>query len=201
MELLRRLAKSRLNPLWYKYAIGGKWNEIGKLQFDFMVEQGLKPEHYLLDIGCGSLRGGLHFIRYLYDWHYTGIDCNVALLKTGEKLILKNGLGYKNPELSCLNNFEFKNLYFDYALAWSLFTHLTVEQIRTCIENVKPILSGKFFATFFESDRPEKINYDTFAYPFWQFQRICLENDLRVERINDFIHPRGQKMMVITRGG
>lgn len=48
----------------HRIAVGGMWDEIGKLQFEFMVKQGLKPHHKFLDIGCGSLRGGysLHSI-------------------------------------------------------------------------------------------------------------------------------------------
>ncbi len=35
-----------------KRAIGGRWEEIGRLQFDFLVAEGLMPAHTLLDIGC-----------------------------------------------------------------------------------------------------------------------------------------------------
>lgn len=42
----------------HRGAVGGMWDQIGKLQFEFMVKHGLKPEHKFLDIGCGSLRGG-----------------------------------------------------------------------------------------------------------------------------------------------
>lgn len=55
-------------------AIGGHWEALGKLQFDYLVANGLKPGHRLLDIGCGTLRGGRHFIRYLAPGGYTGID-------------------------------------------------------------------------------------------------------------------------------
>ena len=35
---------------------GDLWDRIGRLQFDFLVSQGLRPEHVLLDFACGSLR-------------------------------------------------------------------------------------------------------------------------------------------------
>ena len=34
------------------------------LQFDYLVEHGLKPGHRMLDIGCGNLRAGWRFIDY-----------------------------------------------------------------------------------------------------------------------------------------
>jgi len=51
-------------------AVGGMWEQIGQLQFDFLVNHGLEPNHKLLDIGCGTLRGGRHFITYLVPGNY-----------------------------------------------------------------------------------------------------------------------------------
>jgi len=53
-------------------AVGGLWREIGQLQFRLMVDEGLTPRHRLLDVGCGSMRGGVHFIRHLDAGHYVG---------------------------------------------------------------------------------------------------------------------------------
>ena len=63
--------------------VGGLWEEIGQLQFDFLVEQGLRPSHCFLDIACGSLRGGVHFIRYLEPGHYLGLDREPKLIELG----------------------------------------------------------------------------------------------------------------------
>jgi len=42
----------------HRQAIGGLWEEMGKLQFDYLISQKLMPHHQFLDVGCGSLRGG-----------------------------------------------------------------------------------------------------------------------------------------------
>ncbi|HEY7982454.1 MAG TPA: hypothetical protein VID19_13355, partial [Candidatus Eremiobacteraceae bacterium] len=39
--------------LGHRAYVGGIWEEIGKLQFDFLVAHGLRPEHHLVDVGCG----------------------------------------------------------------------------------------------------------------------------------------------------
>src|SRR5947209_178803 len=54
-----------IRRLGHRTFVGGEWDTIGKLQFDFIVRQGLEPRHVLLDIGCGALRGGRFFIEYL----------------------------------------------------------------------------------------------------------------------------------------
>lgn len=40
----------------YRDFVGGLWEEIGVLQFEFLKQQGLLQRHNLIDIGCGALR-------------------------------------------------------------------------------------------------------------------------------------------------
>ena len=66
-----------------KMAIGGIWDEMGAKQFELLKRNGLEPHHSLLDIGCGTLRGGAAFhpipgtrkifgLRYLCQNHRNG---------------------------------------------------------------------------------------------------------------------------------
>ena len=57
--------ESGIKMVGHREYVGGMWELIGKLQFNFIVGQGLKPENCFLDIACGPLRGGIHFIPYL----------------------------------------------------------------------------------------------------------------------------------------
>lgn len=207
---------------WHREAVGGLWEEIGKLQFDFLVEQGLKPFHYLLDIGCGSLRGGVHFIAYLEKGHYWGIDKNKELLDAGREIELtRYNLLDKAPTLIQMENFDFSVLkqQFEYALAQSVFTHLPLNNIICCIMNVERVLipGGKFYATFFEnpkgkfnldpilhprSDGPPFASYfdnDCYHYDFETFRWICKGTRLHVEYIGDWGHPRDQKMLAFIK--
>jgi len=75
--------------------IGGMWNEIGTLQFEYLKSKGLKPAHKLLDVGCGSLRGGVHFVSYLNSHNYYGFDLNASLIEAGINIEIANlGLRY-----------------------------------------------------------------------------------------------------------
>jgi len=52
----------------YKAHLGGgaeAWDRRGEFQLHFLQQAGLQPQHRLLDIGCGPLRAGQFFIRYL----------------------------------------------------------------------------------------------------------------------------------------
>jgi len=131
---------------WHRERVGGMWDEIGRLQLEFLISQGLKPEHKLLDIGCGSLRGGVHFIQYLNDGNYFGVDKDKRLLEAGFRIELpRYELKHKTIHLVQMNNFDFSILstQFDFALAQSLFTHLSWYNIVRCIINVeKALVSG-----------------------------------------------------------
>jgi 2-polyprenyl-3-methyl-5-hydroxy-6-metoxy-1,4-benzoquinol methylase len=117
-------------PDAHRNAVGGMWEEIWKLQFDFLVNQGLKPEMKLLDVGCGSLRGGVHFIQYLNTGNYYGIDINQNLIKAGYEKELDHQLQAKCPQGNLLVNGEFKasllKVQFEFAIAQSVFTHCLI---------------------------------------------------------------------------
>src|SRR5712691_3540887 len=82
----------------HRACVGGLWDEIGQLQIDFLVSRGLLPHHRLLDVGCGSLRGGVKLIKYLDAGHYAGIDLHESLLDAGYEIELaKEGLTHKLP--------------------------------------------------------------------------------------------------------
>ncbi len=197
---------------WHREGVGGMWEEIGKLQFDFLVERGLKPDHYLLDIGCGSLRGGVHFIRYLSKGRYFGVEKEESLLEAGRRVELKRyALEEKEPQLFAVDDFDLSALppevQFDFMLAQSVFTHLTPELIELCVGRVTPRLSekGVFYATFDESpdDKsysrgPHKWRRDELRmvyYPFSLFEDISRRTGGTVDYIGEWSHPGHQKMM------
>ena len=51
-----------------------KYDLVAANQFCILTTLGLRENHKLLDIGCGSLRGGRLFIPYLLPNGYYGIE-------------------------------------------------------------------------------------------------------------------------------
>lgn len=197
--------------------VGGKWDEIGSLQFDFLVAKGLAPHHRLIDVGCGSLRGGVHFGRYLDPGNYYGIDLNRALIEAGYDHELKpKGLDKRVPRnnLHVTGEFDFStfDVPFDYALALSVFTHLPLNMMRVCLERLAPSMApgGAFFATVFEADakqptwmpvqhRPGDIitcgDRDPYHYRREDLTYIACSSGWTMEWIGPFDHPRDQQMV------
>lgn len=197
--------------------VGGMWDEIGRLQLDFMKGQGLQPGHKLADVGCGPLRGGLHFVRYLDKGNYHGIDINRSLIKAGRKELDDAGLSGKEPALLVNDKFDLSpfGIKFDYAIAVSLFTHLYMNHIVRCLAGVNQTLKpvGKFYASFFEAPYPAhfspikhspgdittNFDADPFHYSFPEMETLADEVGMGVELVGDWGHPRNQKMLCFVK--
>jgi SAM-dependent methyltransferase len=219
-KALPRQVYKYVDPGWHRRGIGGMWEELGTLQFQYLIDHGLEPEHYLLDVGCGPLRGGWRFIEYLETGHYYGIDRRFDLIEAGRDFDLRpRGLIAKQPVLRELHHFEFDTLHraFDFALAQSVFTHLSINEIMRCLVEMDRALApaGKFFATFYEDTRgPREItdvqqkpglvthlDRDFFHYHFSVFEWLCEGTGLQVEYLGGWDNPRNQKMLCFTHRG
>ncbi len=204
-----------IDPDWHRKAVGGLWDTVGQLQFDLLVAEGLEPHHRLLDIGCGSLRGGVHFIGYLDAGNYTGVDKSEERLAAGRAVELpRAGLEAKEPLLELVDDFDFAQLgqTFDFAVALSLFTHLPLELIGTCLANVDRVLSpgASLYATFLELesadqerrlDRSERLyaKDPNFWFAFEELRAACDGTGLEADYVGDWGHPRDQKLAVFTK--
>jgi ubiquinone/menaquinone biosynthesis C-methylase UbiE len=212
-----------MKPNWHREAVGGLWDEIGKLQLDFLVAHGLQPEHFFIDVGCGCLRGGVRFIEYLQSGHYFGLDNSHDLLEKGRDEIRRHDLIHKKATLVRSENFDFSVLgqLFDFGLAHSLFTHLHINSIMSCLLKVQKVLvpGGRLYATFFENkdgrynlepilhpsvdniELETHFDRDPYHYSFETFEWICEGTSLDASYIGAWSHPRNQMMMVFTKRG
>ncbi|MCB2054932.1 MAG: class I SAM-dependent methyltransferase [Geminicoccaceae bacterium] len=192
-----------------KEAIGGLWDEMGRHQFEFLKLHGLEPFHTLLDIGCGTLRGGRHFIPYLEAGHYTGFDISPRAIEAARELVRAEGLEDKRPDilLDHAKRLDFALLggrRFNFVLAQSVFSHLLEEHIEEAFANIHKALTrdGYFFFTFrpaeegVEGGRVVRGKKD-FAYPVSYFEDVAHRHGLDVENLSEaYAHPHGQAMML-----
>jgi SAM-dependent methyltransferase len=167
MEVTEKATKSAND---YRAYVGpmDTYDLVAATQFNLLTSLGLREHHYLLDIGCGSLRAGRLFIPYLQPEHYCGIEPNSWLIKEG----IQNECGYdlialKKPSFD--SNYEFQSTMFrrkfDFVLIHSIFTHATQKQITNCLsETVRVIKPNTVFAvTFIEGS--EDYEGDEWVYP------------------------------------
>lgn len=193
-----------IGVLGHRLYVGGKWDEIGRLQFDFMRAEGLRPEHVFLDIGCGSLRGGVHFIPYLDKGNYLGIDKEELLVSRGVEHELGSALfEQKQPEIVITGAFEFSKLSKvpDYSLSLSLFTHLCSTDILECLTKLRGFVNPghRYYATFFEGEQDSgqlvSHSLDHFEYTRETMELFGREHGWCPYYLGDWKHPR-ELMMI-----
>jgi len=185
--------------------VGGLWYEMGELQFKFLIDHGLRPEHTLLDIACGALRLGNRVVPYLDRGNYLGIDIKEALIEHGKEAELGPTLcALKQPEFVVSDNFEFWKFTKrpDMAIAQSLFSHLIESDIGMCLENLALHRRDDtvFYATFNEapeaSENPAKSDpHGYFQYTRVEMERLGQRTGWKMTYIGDWHHPRDQKMI------
>jgi SAM-dependent methyltransferase len=207
----------------HRAIVGGMWDEIGVLQLGFLKAEGLRRDHKLLDIGCGCLRGGVHLIDYLETGNYFGVDLNESLLEAGYRVELARvKLTEKLPfdHLRRIDGFDFSTLDtdFDIALAFSVFTHVSLNAARICLERLAPQMKvgGRFYATIFERP-PEHASHVTMTHPpagvvtygdrdpyhcsLADLRHIAAGLPWKVHPMGEFGHPRGQRMVLFRKIG
>lgn len=140
---------------WYKRISGQRQIDLarqyvrtdtvsGRLQFELLIREGLRPNSKLLEIGCGCLNAGEFIIGYLEKGNYVGIDPNEwlrsAALRSWEfrHFIIKQ----KSPIFLSNQNFDASALdtKFDFAFSHSVLSHCAHWQLEQYLRNVRRVL-------------------------------------------------------------
>jgi len=136
------------------------WEIKRRFQSEFLISHGLLPEHRLLDVGCGTLRGGIPLIDYLEPEHYTGIEARREVLEEGRAELAEAGLEHKRPHLIHAADPAQVDLdaSFDIAWAFSVLVHMTDDIADACLALVARTLreDGSFYANVSLGDAPER---------------------------------------------
>jgi len=116
----------------YKRYFGGgaqEWDRRGLFQLHLLQARGLRPDSRLFDIGCGPLRAGVHFIRFLEPGNYCGIDSNISFIKAARYIVAhSNDLEVRSPILDVNRNFlppKTVTAPFDFGIAFSVLNFCT----------------------------------------------------------------------------
>lgn len=143
-------------------AVGGDYELNGKRECDLLIELGLRPGHFLIDIGCGSGRLSTQLSRrYGAEIDYLGIDIVPELLDYARskaiadyRFELTKGLAIPARDASA-----------DMIAAFSVFTHLKHAETLVYLRDVKRVLrpGGRLVFSFLELRRHAKIFVYTLA--------------------------------------
>jgi len=140
-----------------------------RMQHDFMLAQGLKPEHRFLDLGCGALRGTIRLVDYLHDGNFYGTDISIGLLK--EAIIECGRLKLKNtPILQLMDSFDLSEFgKFDFILCNSVTVHIEPDDIQEIAHSIKSVLAqtGKAFISIHPLQETDAETFKWDGYRWW----------------------------------
>lgn len=204
----------------HREMIGGLWEEMGQLQFDYLVARGMTPASVLLDIGCGSFRLGVKAAPYLDPGCYYGVDLSESLIDAGYAHEFDEAMRARVPRgnLVTTDSFDFDSLKepVDFAIAQSVFTHLPLNHLRRCLATLAPKMrsGGQFLVTYFECEPGADLfgpiehapagvvshDYcDPYHYRLSDLAWAADPADWTFEPIGDWGHPRGQRIVGYRR--
>ena len=172
---------------------------IAAMTFNLLTTLGLRQQHLLLDVGCGSLRIGRLLIPYLNRGKYFGVEPNKWLVEEGIKRELGEALlEIKRPTFFFSGSPEAitqAKVLFHFAVAQSIFSHCGLDLIKEWLSAISRSLAedGALLATFLagEEDSPTKgwVYPECVNYRPATMRQAAADAGLRFELL-DWKHPR-----------
>ncbi|RVW70243.1 hypothetical protein VitviT2T_021211 [Vitis vinifera] len=114
----------------------------GRDVFEFIAESvHLSPDSRVLEIGCGTLRVGLHFIRYLNPEHYHCLERDeLSLMAAFRYELPSQGLLYKRPLIVRGEDMDFSRfgsgVVYDLIYASAVFLHMPDKLVWVGLERL-----------------------------------------------------------------
>lgn len=179
-------------------AVGGSFETVGILEREWLVQHGLKPDSYLIDVGCGSGRLAQQLSDYLTG-SYLGIDIVPELIEyAGRSLARPNwrfevANGLTIPE---------EDGQADMVCFFSVLTHLRHEASYLYLQEAARVLKpdGKIIFSYLEFYNPQH----------WPVFSDNVKNVATDQHLNQFIgadaikiwaHHLGLEVVLLNRAG
>lgn len=160
------------------------WRAKREFQIRFLMEHGLGSDDYLLDLGCGTLRGAIPVIAFLDSGHYFGADVRAVAIAEARKELDDYALAGKHPTLIAGDVSEtMVDQRFDVVWAFSVLFHMTDAILAHTLTFVSAHLAehGVFYANVIlgsgESARWRE--FPVAPRPLSFYQQLCADHGLR----------------------
>lgn len=128
--------------------VGGNFDTVGIIERELLIQNGLMPEDYVIDVGCGAGRLAMPLSQYL-SGKYLGIDVVPDFIKHASNITNRPNWRF---EVTSGTTIPEKKNQADMICFFSVFTHLLHEQSYQYLAEAKRVLkpNGKIIFSFIE---------------------------------------------------
>ena len=139
----------------------------------------------------------------LDEGNFYGIEGEPSLVDLGrDNEMLYDVMALKKPSFAFNSDFDLSFCDgFDFAIAQSLFTHLTLDDIALCFENMRKIAGpgSKFFWTYLKGDGVENPTGPSHPNRSWRYrfndiEKLAADYGFSTDNIGDWQHPKDQRI-------
>jgi ubiquinone/menaquinone biosynthesis C-methylase UbiE len=177
--LVARLREASQGDAAMEAAVGGDFITVGKLELALLHGLGLRPDHFVVDVGCGSGRLALQ-LSTITGLRYLGTDIVPDLLSHARKLSKREDwtlVQTDGVQIPCDDNSV------DFVCFFSVLTHLTHEDSFRYLREARRVLvpGGRVVLSFLEFH----------IYSHWAVFELTLNSGTKVDHLNQFMSRDG----------
>lgn len=160
---------------------------------EYLERHGLRPEHSILDLGCGFGRTGIPLIKRLHAGKYIGAEISAERIRIAEEWVSLEKLDDRKPRwvLSFDNTLPYLNDgEIDYVWAQSVLTHMPDSEVRILLPAIHRVLNtgGRFLFNFTLSNdtRQHRSSIKDYEYPAVAMIELCKSHGFEVKQLKDW---------------
>jgi SAM-dependent methyltransferase len=129
----------------YRAYVGppAQFDFMGATQFTLLFSLGLREEHSVLDVGCGSLRAGRLLLQFLLPARYVGVEPNSWLWRDAvSKEIGNDIISIKAPQFVEDDTFSLTKIdrQFEFVVFQSILSHTGGDLFNRGLEQARKVL-------------------------------------------------------------
>jgi SAM-dependent methyltransferase len=157
-------------------AVGGSYQRIGQLQRELLIHSGLRPQHHLVDVGCGSGRLAVALRDYLAQGAYTGTDVVPELVDYARA---RTPAHWRFEVVDQLR-IPVASRSADFVVFFSVFTHLLLHESYCYLLEAKRVIKpgGRIVFSFLEFPHHWRVFKETYE---------VVQRGGRLDHLNEFM--------------
>lgn len=180
----------------------GSFEKSGVAFFERLVKCGLKPTDTCVDYGCGTLRIGVHTIRYLGRGKYWGLDIADWVLTDGRDLIGPQLFAEKQPQLRVISRESVEEVAAsrpDFVFSAKVLQHVHPAELPEYFENIMTLIGSTGQAVIdskWRDDRTVQYRINSWAHAMPAIQAIVAELGGRID-----VTSNGERLLPLEGAG